>query len=94
MVKIKVMGKVVGNLGITYEAQGHYDEAERQFFETLRLREGFWDDETVWTLSYKSFLARVYRKQKRYEEAELQYLEILPIQRRVELLRLGACPSN
>ena len=33
------MGKVVGNLGITYEAQGHYDEAERMlavaFFEDV-----------------------------------------------------------
>jgi len=36
------MGKVVGNFGITYEAQGHYNEAERQFLETLRIKSHLW----------------------------------------------------
>jgi non-specific serine/threonine protein kinase/serine/threonine-protein kinase len=53
---------MVGNLGQTYERQGRYDEAERQFLEMLRMRDGFWDDENVSTLRYKSFLAGVYRK--------------------------------
>jgi len=43
---------MVGNLGQTYEAQGSYEEAERKYLKLLRLREGFWSDETVWTLSY------------------------------------------
>jgi serine/threonine protein kinase len=53
---------MVGNLGQTYVAQGRYDEAERQLLDMLRLRDGFWDDEYVYNLRYKSFLARVYRR--------------------------------
>jgi serine/threonine protein kinase len=75
---------LICNLGQVYEEQGRYDEAEQQYLETLRLRDGFQDDENiVHTLATKDFLAQVYIEQRRDEEAKRIYLEILPLQRRV-----------
>ena len=73
----------MGNLGILYNRQGRYDDAERLQKQTLEIQKNVLGEEHPSTLGSITNLGFLYLSMKRFDDARAMFGNSLPIKRRV-----------
>jgi tetratricopeptide (TPR) repeat protein len=72
------------NLGLAYERQGKWKQAEEQFWQITEIRERVLNAEHPDTLTSMNDLALMYQMQGRFAEAEVLFIRVLETRVKVQ----------